>query len=108
MEERQSLLHEIRELAGSRANDAVHLAFLDPKDPKDLRRLRRLDLSAVTEFKRNSSGTVELKFIDRLAALQWLLEQSGEDPNAGQFYQALEQAADTVPAAPPEPPETQT
>lgn len=90
MEERQSLLQAIRSLAESRANDAVRLAFLTQEE---LGELEGLDLSAVTEFKRNSNGTVELKFIDRVEALQWLMEHAGEDPRAERLYQALEKAA---------------
>ena len=55
--------------------------------------LDRLDLSAVTELKRNSNGTVELKFLDRLAALQWLLERAAEDPQAEKLYEALRHGA---------------
>ena len=93
MDERRGLLGEIRRLAGSPANDAVRLAFLEPDEMDEL---DRLDLSAVTEFKRNSNGTVELKFVDRLEALQWLLEKNGEDPRAERFYGALEQTAERL------------
>ena len=94
MEDRQSLLGEIRRLAGSPANDAVRLAFLAPEE---MDQLDQLDLSAVTEFKRNSNGTVELKFVDRLEALQWLLEKNAEDPKAERLYGALEQNAERLP-----------
>ena len=90
MKERQALLEEIKRLAGSRANDAVRLAFLSEDE---LDELEKLDLSAVTEFKRSSAGMVELKFIDRIGALQWLLERTAEDPKARRLYRALERAA---------------
>ena len=73
-----------------RVNDAVRLAFLTEKE---LGEIGKLDLSAVTEFKRNSNGTVELKFVDRLAALQWLSERVGEDPRAERWYEALEKGS---------------
>ncbi len=75
MEDRESILRQVQALAGSRANDAVKLAFLTGEE---LERLDGLDLSAVTELKRNKDGGVEVKFIDRLSALQWLLEQGAE------------------------------
>lgn len=90
MEDREEMLGEIRRLAESRVNDAVRLAFLSGEE---LEELDKLDLSAVAEFKRNSAGTVELKFIDRLAALQWLSERAGEDPKARRLFEALEGAA---------------
>ena len=61
---------------------------------EELGGLDKLDLSAVTEFKRNHNGTVELKFVDRLAALQWLLERVGEDPQAEELRRAIEGGAE--------------
>lgn len=91
MKSREEVLREIETLAGSKVNDAVRLAFLSEED---MGCIRDLDLSPITELKRNSNGTVELKFIDRLSALQWLLEQAGdEDPKAVKIYEALERGA---------------
>ena len=91
MKSREEILKEIEDLAGCKVNDAVRLAFLSGEEMESL---DGLDLSAITELKRNSSGTVELKFIDRLAALQWLLERTGaEDPQALKLYEALEKSA---------------
>ena len=56
---RKAVLREIQRLAQSRVNDAVRLAFMSGEE---LGGLDRLELSAVTEFKRNSNGTVEMKF----------------------------------------------
>lgn len=93
MESRKAVLRQIRKLAESRVNDAVRLAFLSEEE---LGELAKLDLSAVAEFKRNSNGTVEVKFIDRLAALQWLMDRAEEDPKAQRLYEALEGAAEQV------------
>ncbi|MEA4953979.1 MAG: XRE family transcriptional regulator [Pseudoflavonifractor sp.] len=93
MESRKAVLRQIRKLAQSRVNDAVRLAFLSEEE---LGELAKLDLSAVAEFKRNSNGTVEVKFIDRLAALQWLMDRAEEDPKAQRLYEALEGAAEQV------------
>ena len=66
MKRREEVIEQIEALAASRINDAVRLAFLTEEE---MGLLDRLDLSAVTELKRNSNGTVELKFLDRLKAL---------------------------------------
>ena len=87
---REEILKEIRRLAKGKVNDAVRLAYLGEDE---LAEIGRLELSAVTEFKRNSNGTVELKFVDRLAALQWLLEQA-EDPKGKALYEALEKGTE--------------
>ena len=91
MESREEVLRKIEELAMGRVNDAVRRAFLTEKE---LGEIGKLDLSAVTEFKRSSNGTVELKFVDRLAALQWLLERVGEDPRAERWFEALEKGTE--------------
>lgn len=89
MKRRSKLLKEIRELAEKRPNDAVKLAFLSRED-MDL--VDELDLQAVTEFKRGKDGGVEVKFVDRLGTLKWLLETTGGDPRAEKLYRALEGA----------------
>ena len=90
MKHRDEVLRQIEALAASPVNDAVRLAFLSEDE---LSALDGLDLSPITEFKRTSNGSVELKFIDRLAALQWLMERAGEDPRAERLYEALNAAA---------------
>ena len=93
MRSRKAVLREIQKLARSRANDAVKLAFMSGEE---LGGLDKLDLSAVTDFKRNSNGTVELRFVDRLAALQWLLERVEEDPRAESLRRAIEGGAERL------------
>ena len=73
---RQDVTRRLAELAFGKANDCVRLALED--DPK----LGRLDLSLLSEVKRNDKGTVEIKLIDRLKALEQLAqvaENAGED-----------------------------
>lgn len=88
---REEILGEIDRLAKERVNDAVRLAYLGENE---LAEIGRLELSAVTEFRRSSNGTVELKFVDRLAALKWLLEQAEDDPKGKALYEALEKGAE--------------
>ena len=87
---REEILKEIRRLAKGRVNDAVRLAYLSEDE---LENIDELELSAVTEFKRSGNGTVELKFVDRLSALQWRLEQAEDDPRGKALYEALAKGA---------------
>ena len=82
---RADVTRRLAELAFGKANDCVRLALED--DPK----LGRLDLSLLSEVKRNDKGTVEIKLIDRLKALEQLAlvaEDQGEDLES--FLKALQ------------------
>ena len=70
---RSDVTRRLAELAFGKANDCVRLALED--DPQ----LGRLDLSLLSEVKRNDKGTVEIKLIDRLRALEQLAQVAGED-----------------------------
>ena len=56
---REDVVRRLAELAFGKANDCVRLALED--HPK----VGRLDLSLLSEVKRNEKGTVEIKLIDR-------------------------------------------
>ena len=71
---RDILLEQMRRLACAKVNDAVKLAYLPEEERESI---GRLDLAALTEFRRSGAGTVELKFTDRMKALERLLELSG-------------------------------
>ena len=77
--DREQLLEAMRALACARVNDAVKLAYLPEEEWGTI---GQLDLSALTEFRRSGAGTVELKFTDRMKALERLLELSG--PSSGE------------------------
>ena len=87
------------ELSAAHANDAVKLAYLDREDQGQI---AGLDLRCLTEFKRNSNGTVEVKLADRAGVLVKLLEQLKEEENTGPA--AFLQALDGPPEPPPRPP----
>lgn len=72
--DRVQLLEQMRALACAKVNDAVKLAYL-PEEEREA--IGKLDLSALIEFRRSGAGTVELKFADRMKALERLLELSG-------------------------------
>ena len=88
---REDVTRRLAELAFGKANDCVRLALED--DPK----LGRLDLSLLSEVKRNDKGTVEIKLIDRLRALEQLA-QVAEDRNEDleSFLQALQGGGEEV------------
>ena len=86
---RSDVTRRLAELAFGKANDCVRLALED--DPQ----LGRLDLSLLSEVKRNDKGTVEIKLIDRLRALEQLAQVAGEDTQELElFLQALQGEAE--------------
>ncbi len=75
------------QLAFGKANDCVKLALQEHPD------VDSLDLSLLSEIKRNEKGTVEIKLMDRLRVLERLLalERGGED-EAAAFFRAMQGA----------------
>ncbi|MEG0825265.1 MAG: XRE family transcriptional regulator [Oscillospiraceae bacterium] len=87
---RQELTNRLFHIATGSVNDAVKLAFIAP-EPGAWAELEGLDLTALSEFKRNSAGSVEMKLVDRVAVLEKLLELQGADgAGAEAFLKALE------------------
>ena len=83
---RADVTRRLAELAFGKANDCVRLALED--DP----RLDKLDLSLLSEVKRNDKGTVEIKLIDRLRALEQLaIVAEEEKTDLESFLQALQE-----------------
>ena len=78
----------LKEIAMARVNDVVKLAYLEPEQ---LQEIDTLDLTALCEFKRSGNGTVELKLLDRISALQKWMEWNGQEEE-GQTAQALIEA----------------
>jgi hypothetical protein len=86
---REDVTRRLAELAFGKANDCVRLALED--DPQ----LNRLDLSLLSEIKRNEKGTVEIKLIDRLKALEQLALAAGDDQSGAEaFLQALRESGE--------------
>ena len=87
---REDVTRRLAELAFGKANDCVRLALEDEPE------LSRLDLSLLSEVKRNEKGTVEIKLIDRLKALEQLAQAAGEDNDGAQeFLRALQESGET-------------
>ena len=70
---REDVVRRLAELAFGRANDCVKLVLDDEAI------LDKLDLSLLSEVKRNDKGTVEVRLIDRLRALEQLQGLTSED-----------------------------
>ena len=86
---RQDVARRLAELAFGRANDCVQLVLEEKPE------VNALDLSLLSEVKRNDKGTVEVRLIDRLRALEQLAqmaEQDGSDLEA--FLTALQGGKD--------------
>ena len=82
---RQDVTRRLAELAFGKANDCVKLAL------EENLCLDELDLSLLSEVKRNDKGTVEIKLIDRLRALEQLAQTAGEEKtDVDAFLQALQ------------------
>ena len=62
---RRAVLEQMMALAAGAANDVVKLAYLTQEQTQEI---DTLDLGCLTEFKRNSSGAVEVKLTNRGAA----------------------------------------
>ena len=82
---RQDVTRRLAELAFGKANDCVRLALEENLCLDDL------DLSLLSDVKRNDKGTVEIKLIDRLRALEQLAQTAGEEKtDVDAFLQALQ------------------
>lgn len=82
---KEDVARRLAELAFGRANDCVRLV-LEEDTP-----LGKLDLSLLSEVKKNEKGTVEVKLVDRLRALEQLAllaQENGE--NLEDFLKALQ------------------
>ena len=83
------VVRRLAELAFGKANDCVRLVLEEGTD------LGRLDLSLLSEVKRNDKGMVEVKLLDRLKALEQLMDLVGEDRgDVEAFFQALQGGED--------------
>lgn len=80
---REDVLRRLERLARQKVNDGVKLAFLSQED---LEQIDRMDLSGLTEFRRHGNGAVEVKFVDRVAALEKLYEFSGQSGEGFQRF----------------------
>lgn len=82
---RSDVIRRLAQLAFGQANDCVKLVLCEGID------IDKLDLSLLSELKRNDKGTVEIKLIDRIRALEQLLSAGTEEEGCAEaFFAALE------------------
>ncbi len=86
----------LRHLAFGDIQDAVTLLF--ETEEGILSSLPSLDLFNVSEIKRQKGGGMEIKFFDRLRALEKLREiiDTDERQSCISFYEALEKSASNI------------
>lgn len=77
---RQDVVRRLAELAFGKANDCVYLVL------EDTLQVEKLDLSLLSEVKRNEKGTVEVKLVDRLQALKQLAELVPEEKGEAEAF----------------------
>lgn len=70
-------------------SDAVKLIFCEAPP----RAVNKMDLFAISEIKKIKGGGMEIKFFDRLKALQCLEGLKNDEKVQGGFYEALEAGA---------------
>ncbi len=87
---REKVLEGYERLAFGDVNDPVRLLFCDELNT---RTLNAMDLFSVSEIKRQNGGGMEIKFFDRIRALQCMQELDREQSSSCGFYQALEDGA---------------
>lgn len=77
-------------IAFADSTDAVKLLFIE--EPC-VREIEKLDLFNIAEIKKPKDGAMEIKFFDRLRALEKLSEEKSAEEDAVPFYLALERGA---------------
>lgn len=86
---KKDVMRRLAELAYGRVNDCVKLAVEESPE------LDGLDLSLLSEVRRNEKGMVEVKLIDRLRVLEQLSKMIGEEENQmASFLQAVQGGGD--------------
>ena len=74
--------------------DAVKLLYMEDPPPDTL---EKMDFFPISEIKRPKDGAMEIKFFDRLQALECLeRSEQGEHAGLSPFYQALERGAQAL------------
>ena len=77
-----------KKIAFGRVNDAVRLMFRDGLSPEEM---KKLDLNSVAELKQTKDG-LEIKFYDRMKALECLREMEEDGAGQSPLYRALLQS----------------
>lgn len=82
----------LKHLAFGEIKDAIYLLFADENEITE--KLPNLDLFNISEIKRPKGGGMEIKFFDRIKALEKLRDIKSDSPSQPlSFYKALEEGA---------------
>jgi len=77
MTEHEIIIETLIKLLKATPNDGVKLMLTEPE--KLMKKLDKLDLTPVTELKRGSNGTFEMKLIDKLSVIKLIYEMLGSE-----------------------------
>ena len=91
--DRQEIIRELSRIIRSKGNDAVKLAYLGEDGAGEI---GRLDLRGVAELKRSEKGCFEVRFVDKLKAIELLQQLIGQDDagNLDRFLDGLREGED--------------
>ncbi|MBP3322774.1 MAG: hypothetical protein J6M16_01115 [Clostridia bacterium] len=87
------MINGYEKIAFGGIGDAVKLLFLEELSPKTA---KKLDLFNVADIKKPKGGGMEIKFFDRIKALQCLENISDRDLDAPSFYDAILKGAQAL------------
>ena len=89
---REEIIERLRKLTESRSNDIVKLVFTNSQE--DLQSVDDMDLTLLTEIKRNEKGAVEIKLINKFDVLKFLIDLTEgvdcDSSNLDNFIRALD------------------
>lgn len=77
---REDVARKLAELAFGQVNDCVKLVLEQKPE------VEKLDLGALCEVRRNDKGTVEIKLVDRLQALEQLCQMTQQDEGGVEIF----------------------
>lgn len=88
----------LNRLAYGSVNDAVKLLREDTINSSDI---DALDLYSIAEIKKPKEGCIEIKFFDRLKALEklYLINEAKQADEHDSFYRALENSVSSLPSS---------
>ena len=92
----EQAINGLKRIAFGSVTDAVALMFIDGEPSP--RALEEMDLFCVSEIKRPRADALEIKFFNRLDALEKLIElsESTDTDSSIPFYKAIEQGARAI------------
>ena len=81
----------LSEIAFGKISDPIRLMFTDNPDEK---KLSRMKLNNIAEVKKPKGGGMEIKFYDRIKAMQCLFEYMSQSNSDTSIFEALEKSAE--------------